>query len=87
MIHGQGDTLIPIDHARRLVALCKDRVKLDERPRINHTTYDICRDIIEPIAVFLIENALNTEGDIIDPFYLHDHLYKTPDRLDDVRCR
>lgn len=72
VIHGQGDTLIPIDHGRRLVGLCKDHqcIKLDERPRINHTTYNILKDIIEPIQLFFVESSLDSDakGDFSDLF-------------------
>lgn len=79
--------MIPIDHARRLTSLCKDKCKLDERTRINHTTYEVARDIIEPIAVFLVEKSLNTESDTADPFTKMDWLYSTPERYHDVSCR
>jgi len=54
IVHGERDSLVPIEHGRRLVQLGPpDTTKLEVRPKINHTNYNVERDIIGPISRFI----------------------------------
>lgn len=42
IIHGEGDTLVPVEQSHRLIELADPAVsKLEVRPRINHTNYNV----------------------------------------------
>jgi len=57
-IHGKMDELIPSEHSRHLYTLCASHHKTLEMPELaDHNNFDLEKDILIPVAKFLIEEC------------------------------